>query len=1549
MTNENKQWINLHCHSHYSILDGFAKIEEYVDKAKARGDIGLGLTDHGTCAGLYEMIKDCQAAGIIPVPGFEAYVAPENPDGANAKHQIFYGPDGKRAPKYDVSGNGAYLHLTLFAYNNTGLKNLLKLTSLSWEKEHYYVKPRIDTEMLFKYHEGLIVTTGCPSSEISKRFLLGQDDKAYEYASRLHEVFGDNMYVEVMNHNMKSNMERFLCKKQKKLAKDLGLPLLATNDSHYANKSDAAAHECMICLQSGNVMSEPPMDEGGKRFAFSGPEYYMKTYDEMIELFPEDEFPGAVSNTVELVKRCKEINLDYDPDLWPKVQLPKGFNEISYFKKLISDGFKNKRGNESPEIQAESKKRIKKEFDTIHSNNFVSYFLIVHEYIKWAHDHGIATGSGRGSVGGSEIAYVMDIGDTDPIRYDLLFERFLSPGRGAMYQIDYSDGSKEEANVAQTRDVIEPDGKIRNQYIHELKKNEKIKVDNVEKTIKSIEVSRPGSAPDIDTDIHTQGRDELVQHVADTYGRKNVSNIITFGKFKTKNSLKSMATIFQVPFAEANKIVKLIPDPIDGKECTLKDIFDKDSARYNEAEDFRRATDNETWKKVIKMAMPLAGRIRETGVHACGLIISNHELSDSIPTQVRQDDGALLTQWTYPQCEALGLIKMDFLGLDTLDIIQNTLENIKIEGKQVPDLKKIIHGPMNDKKTYQLLQNAETTGIFQLGSTGMRDLLVRVKPTKFEDIAAITALYRPGPMKMNSHIQYADRKNGREKVEYIDPEFSNGPVEEVLKPTYGLCIPEDTKIYDGTRAKFVSIQDLNPMTSTTPSINADNNIELKPVTNVVKTGLKHVIKINRWDGHSIEVSTTHPILTDHGYVKAGELSVGDKIAVNRQVYPTLTTEYLSQSKINFKTGKIDLDNDRISSIENYNNKTLINIAAALFNSRGSIDKNGFASIELSNDTEIDRLYKILTILSVDFSIIKDNDLTKFTIFNRDYQTLLARKIDKDSNAYLTPIQNYNRDGIDFLAISEIEDEEYKVCYDIEVADNHNFLVDNVIVHNCIYQEQCMQLAQKAAGMSSYKADKLRKAMGKKKMKIMNQLRPEFIEGVMNNGYSERAATILWETIKQFGQYGFNKSHSMSYAINAYKTCYLKANYPAEFMSSLIQQNTGQPSKVMMFLQETKRMGLRVGPTNVNESQAFVAPAKDKSKFDIIYGFSGIKQVSEELSNSIIKERQHGSFKSVGDFVSRMNKLNAQSLSNLALAGTFDSLGVTRRAVFNKAKSLIKVAQTKKTQAKTLFDLIDTNNKSMIDSIDLTDAEFPYNELIKLEANCIGIFISGSPTGRLGELKRTYSPTTIKRIQRHDEMGVVNILGSFTLVNSKTRKNGAHSMAVRLEDDSGFLDLYLPNQIVNSIDKGSEILRRNKLKKQNKEIKLGTSKRALKIQELVADESIKPMLPISLNEPYCVQVKVINHRDGSLRIFVQNFSKIATAYNGSIPLSIKIPNNTDIKNVMKIINKHKGTEYIRAFIPNSGWKFFKQRVTIDSDFMMELEDTLGENNILTKGV
>jgi DNA polymerase-3 subunit alpha len=471
--------IPLHQHSGSSLLDGYSTSEEYIERAKEIGIRGLGITDHGTTSGVYQFITAAREAGLIPVPGCEMYVAPVNPLGARVSSPVFYGKGGRKSAQYDVSGNGAFLHLTVLAVNNIGLKNLFALSTASYQPEHYYAKPRIDFDMLEKYSEGLVILTGCPSSEISTRFLLGQDKKAYEHASRLKEIFTEeNLFVEVMEHNMSNDIERLLLPKQQKLAKDLGLKLVATNDCHYAHKHNALAHEEMLCSQSGSVMSEPPFDQGGKRFAFDGSEFYLKSGAEMLELFPESEFPGAVTNSVLIAEMAQSLKLDYNDHLKPNPEVPKGYDQISYLKALINDGYKVRYGNASDDVKAEAKKRIAEEFEVIYSSDFVGYFLVVYEYIKWTRDNfstlgpkgeilALPHGPGRGSVGGSIIAYLLFISELCPIKHDLLFERFLSAGRGSTYKITYTDGTTEEIVVSDKK-LVSGDGGIEERYIHQL-------------------------------------------------------------------------------------------------------------------------------------------------------------------------------------------------------------------------------------------------------------------------------------------------------------------------------------------------------------------------------------------------------------------------------------------------------------------------------------------------------------------------------------------------------------------------------------------------------------------------------------------------------------------------------------------------------------------------------------------------------------------------------------------------------------------------------------------------------------------------------------------------------------------------------------------------------------------------------------------------------------------------------------------------------------------------------------------------------------------------
>lgn len=1680
-----KNYVALHNHSHYSTLDGYATIDEYIKAAKDLGMIGIGLTDHGTASGLYKFITRAQKEGLIPVPGIEFYVAPENPQGAKLKEPMYYGRGGKRAPKYDLS-NGAYTHLTVFAYNNVGLSNLFKLTSLSWKKEHFYFKPRIDTNMLAEHSEGLIVTTGCPSSEVSRRFLLGQDEKAYEYASRMKSIFGDNYYVEIMNHKMEDDeLERILIPKQIKLAKDLGIKIIATNDSHYAFQEDSIPHERVLAVGTKAKMKDLPRHEGGNRFAFSTPEYHIKTYDEMLELYPKDIAEEALANTIELTMKCQDIKLEYNPHLRPEIDIPEGYTEATYFQKLIYDGFVKKRGHEPKEIQEESVRRIKEEFEVIHSNDFISYFLVVHDYINYAHKKGIGVGAGRGcfvpgtkvkanqgvmrnienikvgdkvqthdttyqtvenifiyevenedmvrltlsngkviestsdhmifheqegfmeakdfsvgdvvlgpkgrrkpydttcdscgdsikidkqtydikskkghykpegeywcydcvkgnlhkipavkegsikgalrnkdkdikekmskslkkhweenyderiqrwheymetpeydeyresrrqfnlkkysdpveleqltkqgklgyksgyftshrqnkkeiyyassyeqkalniletssqvanfdrykgrvpyikpstglehnylpdfivemtdgstkvievkakwqlseidtrakleqaekyfneqgikfevwdedvleelnddwhnkfeivkvehykytgkvydiqvenvhnynvegvtvhnSVGGSEIAYVLDISNTDPIRFNLLFERFLSPGRGSLYQIEYVSGEVEEIPVSSKKRIYaadESDNRV--VYVHELNPGDMINYKDGKEVIEKIFVKIPGSAPDIDTDFHTEGRDEVVQYCIDKYGEENVANIITFGTFKARSSFKAMCTIYGVPPSAANKASSLIDD-----SASLKELMDPSSPRYNESIDFRRAIDNPMYDEVVDMAIHLENRISETGVHPCGVIISSQPLAGIIPTQVRQRDGKVITQWEYPELEALGLIKMDFLGLDLINTIQQTLENIKLTNesaqdeslkREIPNMREIIMGEMNDPETYKNLQEGNTIGIFQLGSPGVRELLRQAKPQNFMEIANITALYRPGPMKSGAHIQYANRKSGVEEVSYIHEDFIGTEVQEILEETFGLLI---------------------------------------------------------------------------------------------------------------------------------------------------------------------------------------------------------------------------------------------------------------------FQEQIMLIAGRYAGMTPYETDRLRSAIGKKKMDVMMEMKPKFVEGCLARGASKEAVDTLWETIEVFGQYGFNKSHSVSYAINIYQTIYLKTHYPREFMAAVIQQGFGSP-KLREYIQEAVRMGLRIGPVDINNSQVQMASAgiDPTNAYDIVFGFSGVKNLNVNLAEAIVKERnENGNYKSVADFVTRILKsypITAAPLANLAIAGAFDSFGVSRKLVAEKAKMLIDSSSKKAQQGASLFDMLGGSAPAMgvTEAIEITGEDYDYNEKIKLEADRIGMFVSGHPTAKLGHIAKMYKPVKFSDIiEKAKGKETYHVMGTITQIKTKTNKSGNRSIAVLLDDGSSAFGVYLPKHLVQSLQKGEELERIREA--QEKGEKVDTSNYSQQLIDIMRDENIKPMEPLILNEAYVFKVGLRGWGD-SKSIVIHGIKRLHTAPDGSLPYEVRVTSESQVKLIEDVAKNHfdKNGSYIKIHFVDGTSVILDTRVKLSLEFIMDMENAIGKRNIITNRI
>ncbi|MFC5908341.1 DNA polymerase III subunit alpha [Streptacidiphilus monticola] len=711
-------FVHLHVHTEFSMLDGAAKNGKMFAEVERQGMPAIAMSDHGNMFGAYEFFQIAKKHPVKPIIGIEAYVAPGS---RFEKKQVFWGQQGGRPSAdvsgeggKDVSGGGRYTHMTMWAKNARGLRNLFRLSSLA-SIEGYYMKPRMDRELISQHAEGIIATTGCPSGEVQTRLRLGQYEEAVKAAAAYRDIFGkENYFLELMDHGL--DIEREVRADLLRLAKELGIPLLATNDSHYVTADQADAHDNLLCIGVGKNKDDP------NRFKFNGSGYYIKTAEEMRELFRE--LPEACDNTLligEMIEPYDEV-FDY-VDRMPQFDVPEGETQASFLRKKIQAGLKQRYGdNPSQEVLD----RIELEMSVIDPMGFSSYFLVVSDICQYARDNGIPVGPGRGSAAGSMVAYLTGITQLDPLEHDLLFERFLNPER------------------------INP--------------------------------------PDVDIDFDDRQRDQMVRYVGEKYGAAYTAQVNTFGTIKAKAAVKDASRILGYPFAMGDKITKAMPPDVMGKGVPLKDLFNPEHPRYNEGAEIRALYENEPdVKKIIDTGMGIEGLIRGTGVHAAAVILSSTPLLDLIPLHMRDKDGTIITGFDYPSCEAMGLIKMDFLGLRNLGIIDHCIKIIKANRGVEVDTDSI---PLDDPVTFELLQRGDTLGVFQLDGGPMRALLRLMKPTEFADISAVSALYRPGPMGMNSHTNYALRKNGQQEITPIHPELEE-PLKDVLGPTYGLIVYQE--------------------------------------------------------------------------------------------------------------------------------------------------------------------------------------------------------------------------------------------------------------------------------------------------------------------------------------------------------------------------------------------------------------------------------------------------------------------------------------------------------------------------------------------------------------------------------------------------------------------------------------------------------------------------------------------------------------------------------------------------------------------------------------
>ncbi len=707
-------FVHLHTHTEYSILDGASRLDELIDASVADGQPALGITDHGNMYGVLDFYRKCSERGIKPVIGTEAYMA------HNSRHE--------RPPRRgrvddsggDTEGGGKlYYHLTLLATDNTGYKNLIKVSSRAF-MEGYYYKPRCDWETLSDHHAGLVATTGCLGGQVPQALLRGNPEEALEKAARFQDIFGrDSYYVEMQDHGIPE--QRQINPQLLEIARRLDAPLLATNDSHYTHRHDAAAHDALLCVQTGSLLADTD------RLKFHGDDHYLKSAAEMRHIF--SEIPEACDNTLGIAERS-DVSITFGELRLPHFEVPEGFEDDSeYLEHLTTAGARERWGDPLPEAAA---KRLAYELEVITNMGFASYFLITWDLIAYARRRGIRVGPGRGSAAGCAVAYSLRITDLDPIRYDLLFERFLNPSRVSM--------------------------------------------------------------PDIDMDFDSRYRDEMINYAADRYGREHVAQIITFGRIKARAAVRDAARVLGYPHSLGDRIAKAMPPLILGRDTPLKYCFE-DSETHHEgylaAAELRQMydTDSEV-AEVVDAARGLEGMRRQDGIHAAAVVIAPEPLTEYMPIQRKPEQGRsadeapIVTQYEMHGVEDLGLLKMDFLGLRNLDVITDAIGLIEQTRGVSVDVDAVA---LDDNATFEMLREGDTIGVFQLENPQVRSLVRSLAPTTFDDICALVALYRPGPMAANMHHDYADRKNGRRRVEYFHADAA-----DILADTYGLMIYQES-------------------------------------------------------------------------------------------------------------------------------------------------------------------------------------------------------------------------------------------------------------------------------------------------------------------------------------------------------------------------------------------------------------------------------------------------------------------------------------------------------------------------------------------------------------------------------------------------------------------------------------------------------------------------------------------------------------------------------------------------------------------------------------
>lgn len=1032
------KFVHLHTHTHYSLLDGLTKIDELVARTKELGMEAAAITDHGVMYGVVEFYQKAKKAGIKPIIGCEAYIT----DNMYDKRP---GSDGER-----------YYHLILLAENNIGYRNLIKLVTKA-HLEGFYYRPRIDKNLLRQHSEGLIGFSGCLGGELSRAVLTGQTEKAERVVREYEEIFGkNNFFIELQQH---PNIEdqNSVTPALITLARRLDVPMVATQDSHYTKPENAHAHDVLLAVQTGNQVDDRD------RLSLRSDDFSLVSPEQMMAKFPDA--PEAIENTAKIAERCT-VTIELDKIQLPAYPLPDGKTADAYLRELAEAGMAQRYGMQPPEAVVS---RLNYELGIIGKTGFNSYFLIVQDFVNWAKSQGIIVGPGRGSAAGSLVSYVLNITNVDPIKYNLLFERFLNPARV--------------------------------------------------------------SQPDIDLDFDDARRGEVFEYVRHKYGEDHFAQIITFGTMAARGSVRDAGRALGFSYDFCDKVAKLIPfNPQQGEKSGYL------ARCIVEVEELKQLYNlNTDVKKLVDTATQLEGVARHSSTHACAVVITPKPLTEYLPLQRGTNEGDIITQYEMHAVESLGLLKMDFLGLANLTIIENALKLIEQNHGVKINIDRI---PLDDKKTFKLLQRAETTGVFQLESSGMKRYLKELKPTEIEDIIAMVALYRPGPMELIP--DYVARKHGKKPVEYLTPEL-----EPVLKNTYGIMV---------------------------------------------------------------------------------------------------------------------------------------------------------------------------------------------------------------------------------------------------------------------YQEQLIQAVQVLAGFTLAEADVLRKAVGKKIKKLLDEQEGKFKEGAARIGTSKTIADKFWELVEPFNRYAFNRSHAACYAMLAHQTAYLKANYPIEFMAALMNSDSGDIERVAFLIEECRTMNIEVLPPAINESMERFFPilagdatsAVPETGAKIRFGLAAIKNVGVNIVRAIIDERTtHGRFANIEDFVTRVqNKdLNKKSLESLVKCGALDILGERSMLLDNMDELLIYARDRQKAETMgqgSLFDTLggDAASGNSLPPLRLKDgAPLQRSQKLMWEKELLGLFISDHPLKDFEpQLAAQQGLATIGDLIHGKRSSQVKVGGIITKIQKIITKTGKPMIFSWVEDATGKIEI-----------------------------------------------------------------------------------------------------------------------------------------------------------------